>query len=74
MPANAERVIACLREHPTGLDDDEISSLLAIEPRQQLNSICRKLVVAGVVMRRPNADPTRRMGKLVNTLTAAHET
>jgi len=49
-----------IRRHP-GLDDDELSHRLGIEPRQQVNSICRQLARSGLIERRigPN-------GKLCN--------
>jgi len=52
MPTNRERVIAYLRTHPEGADDDQLSLALGITPRQQVNQICRALATAGIVSRR----------------------
>jgi hypothetical protein len=59
---NAERIIAALRNTP-GFDDDELSSITGIRPRQQVNQICRKLEAGGVVSRVKSAD-----SKIVNVL------
>ena len=59
---NGERIIAALRNSP-GLDDDELSSMTGIRPRQQVNQICRRLEAGGVVFRGKSAD-----GKIVNVL------
>jgi hypothetical protein len=56
---NAERIVAVLRDTP-GLDDDELSSMTGILPRQQVNQICRRLATAGIVLR------AKRRGKTVN--------
>jgi len=56
---NSERIADFVRRFP-GRDDDEISAGLRIEPRQTVNQVCRALVKAGVVERRPN--PTGKLG------------
>ncbi len=38
---NADRIVSWLEKHPEGADDDELSTMLGIRPRQQVNSICR---------------------------------
>ena len=58
---NAERIVAALKDTP-GLDDDELSSMTGILPRQQVNQICRQLATAGIVLR------SKRAGKTVNFL------
>lgn len=63
--SNEERIAALLRRRP-GLDDDEISQLTGIEPRQQVNQICRRLERRGVLTR--TAGPR---GKIVNALVGA---
>ncbi len=55
-----EQLLAAIRRWP-GLDDDELSRLTEITPRQQVNQLARKLVADGSVRRRPGLD-----GKLVN--------
>ena len=63
--SNEERIAALLRCRP-GLDDDEISQLAGIKPRQQVNQICRRLERRGVLMR--TAGPRE---KIVNALVGA---
>ena len=55
-------IVELLREQP-GLDDDEISRLTGIEPRQQVNQICLRLERKGKLKR------ARGSGrKIVNSL------
>ena len=55
-------IVELLREQP-GLDDDEISRLTGIEPRQQVNQICLRLERKGKLKRARG--PGR---KIVNSL------
>ena len=48
----AERIVALLQLRPDGVDDDELSNLLGLTARQQVNSRCRQLMKKGVVARR----------------------
>ena len=57
---NREILLDYIRQHP-GLDDDALSHRLRIEPRQQVNSICRELARSGRITRRIGAS-----GKLCN--------
>lgn len=57
---NEQKIIALLQEH-AGLDDDEISRIAGISPRQQVNQICRRLEAAGTLRRGPGP-----RGKIVN--------
>lgn len=50
MPSHRERVLQYLVDHP-GRDDDEIALALNINPRQSVNSICRRLYRQGLVRR-----------------------
>ncbi len=59
---NTERIIELLHQRP-GLDDDQISELTGIKPRQQVNQICRKLENLGKLKRVLGS-----MGKIVNQL------
>jgi len=59
---NAERIIAALRNSP-GFDDDELSSMTGVCPRQQVNEICRRLEAEGIVSR-----VKRTERKIVNVL------
>ena len=47
-----DRIIALLRTHPTGLDDDVIAEKLGLSRRRQANSRCRELERDGIVERR----------------------
>ena len=58
-----DRIIALLRIHPDGLDDDLIAEKLGLSRRQQANSRCRELEREGIVERRSVG------GKIQNTLT-----
>ena len=59
---NADKIINLIRESP-GLNDDEISRLTGITPRQQVNQICRRLENIGVIRRTKGP-----LGKYVNIL------
>ena len=47
---HAKRIISLLVQTP-GLNDDEIAQALAIEPRQTVNQVCRRLANRGVLLR-----------------------
>ncbi|MBC7338845.1 MAG: MarR family transcriptional regulator [Firmicutes bacterium] len=47
-----DRVISLLREHPQGVDDDELARALGLRHRQQASSTCRQLAQEGLVERR----------------------
>jgi hypothetical protein len=47
-----DRIIAYLKEHPGGADDDELAQRLQLKRRQQGNSRCRQLAKQGLVERR----------------------
>ncbi len=51
MPTIASKILAYLREHPEGADDDQISDALDIKPRQSVNQTCRRLEKAGLLRR-----------------------
>jgi hypothetical protein len=57
---NIERVWDAIKRHP-GKDDDKLSLILNIHPRQQVNQICRKLEKHGQVVREMG-----RSGQIVN--------
>jgi len=48
----SERIIAHLKQHPEGVDDDNLSVALALKQRQQANSRCRGLEKQGIVIRK----------------------
>ena len=66
---HADRILSALRRYPQGLDDDELSSLLGITPRQAVNQVCRRLAAAGLIRRA--YDPDR--GKLTNYWTESRQ-
>jgi hypothetical protein len=57
------RILSYLREHPEGVDDDELAIALQLKYRQQANARCRQLVAEGLVVRQ------RVNGKICNFLT-----
>ncbi len=48
---NAHKVLELIRKHPEGLDDDEISKMSGVQPRQQVYQICTRLEAAGHIYR-----------------------
>lgn len=64
MPTNTDRLIETLRRWP-GLDDDQLARQSGIQPRQQVNQICRLLEGRGELRR-----TTGPAGKIINTLNA----
>ena len=59
-----DRIIALLRTHPDGLDDDVIAEKLGLSRRQQANSRCRELQRDGVV----ELDEERKAAMINNLL------
>jgi hypothetical protein len=57
---NKDRIIDTLLQFP-GLDDDELSRLSGVQPRQQVNMICRELQKKGILYREEG-----RTGKITN--------
>lgn len=57
-----DRIVAVLRHQPD-LDDDQLSKVTGISPRQAVNQACRRLEARGILARRPGA-----RGKIVNRL------
>jgi hypothetical protein len=46
-----DRILAYLREHPEGVDDDALTTALGLNRRQHVNQECRRLVAEGLVKR-----------------------
>jgi hypothetical protein len=61
MPGHREEILAYLRRHLEGADDDELARSLGINPRQTVNRICRALAAANLIERRQGAE-----GKIIN--------
>jgi len=59
-PGNTERLLELIK-HTPGLDDDELSRISGVQPRQQVNQICRRLEGRGLIRRIRG-----RYGKIVN--------
>lgn len=60
---HANRIVTFLKEHRgEWFDDDELSRLLSITPRQTVNMTCRKLAADGLVARE------RQGGKIANAI------
>jgi hypothetical protein len=62
---NKERIFDLIQEHPEGLDDDDISSLSGIGPRQQVQQLCTQLAVAERI-RRESVSKTGKRRKIHN--------
>jgi len=62
--ANRDLVLAMLSTATLPLDDDELSRLTGISPRQTINQVCRRLSAEGLVNREAGPD-----GRIVNTIT-----
>ena len=48
---NKEQVFDLIQEHPEGLDDDDISKLTGIKPRQQIQQLCNQLAASNRIQR-----------------------
>ncbi|MBI2907537.1 MAG: MarR family transcriptional regulator [Chloroflexi bacterium] len=47
-----DRIIAYLRQHPEGIDDDALALALGLSARQRSNQECRRMEQQGLVLRR----------------------
>jgi hypothetical protein len=47
-----QRIVLFLKDHPEGIDDDELSNFLKLNSRQHANMECRKLAKMGLIERR----------------------
>jgi hypothetical protein len=57
---NKEEIYDLVQSHPEGLDDDDISKLTGIEPRQQVQNLCTQLVEARRIRRESVCKPGKR--------------
>jgi hypothetical protein len=48
---NKEQVFDLIQDHPEGLDDDDISQLCGIRPRQQIQQLCTQLAAVDRIRR-----------------------
>jgi hypothetical protein len=56
---NKEEIFDLIKDHPEGLDDDDIAQLTGIQPRQQVQTICNQLANS----RRIRRESTEKVGK-----------
>ena len=57
---NRDLILKCIDQHPEGLDDDELSQLAGVEPRQQVYQIATRLAAHGVIRRESIVKPGKR--------------
>ena len=57
---NQQKVMELILSNPDGLDDDEISELAEISPRQQIYQICNRLEASGKIERVSIEKPGKR--------------
>jgi hypothetical protein len=62
---NKEEIFDLIQKHPEGLDDDDISKLTGIEPRQQVQQLCNLLASAKRI-RRQSVDKAGKRRKIHN--------
>ena len=48
---NREEVLGLIQSHPEGLDDDDISEITGIRPRQQIQQLCNQLAASNRIRR-----------------------
>lgn len=56
---NKEEVFDLIQDHPEGLDDDDISKITGIAPRQQVQHLCNQLAAT----RRIRRESVEKVGK-----------
>jgi hypothetical protein len=57
---NKEEVFDVIQRHPEGLDDDDISAITGITPRQQVQQLCNRLAASGRIRRESVEKPGKR--------------
>ncbi len=62
---NKEEIYNLIRNHPEGLDDDDISKITGIEPRQQVQQLCTQLASVKRI-RRESVDKAGKRRKIHN--------
>jgi hypothetical protein len=62
---NKEEIFDLIQSHPDGLDDDDISHLTGIQPRQQVQQLCNQLATARRI-RRESVDKAGKRRKIHN--------
>ena len=62
---NKEEIFDLLQKHPEGLDDDDISKMTGIAPRQQVQQLCNQLAAVKRI-RRESVDKAGKRRKIHN--------
>src|SRR5437773_10678877 len=62
---NKEEIFDLIQKHPEGLDDDDISKMTGIEPRQEVQQLCNQLASVKRIRRESVAKAGTR-GKIHN--------
>jgi hypothetical protein len=57
---NKEDVFDLIQKHPEGLDDDDISAMTGITPRQQVQQLCNRLAASNRIRRESVEKPGKR--------------
>ena len=57
---NKEDVFDLIQKHPEGLDDDDISAMTGIMPRQQVQQLCNRLAASNRIRRESVDKPGKR--------------
>jgi hypothetical protein len=69
MFTSEEQIIEVLETRTIGICDDCLSEIAAVKPRQQVNSICRKLQIAGGKLQRVKGEcPECKKNKILNSI------
>jgi hypothetical protein len=62
---NKEEIFGLLQQHPEGLDDDDITKMTGIQPRQQVQQLCNQLANSKRI-RRESVEKTGKRRKIHN--------
>ena len=68
---NKEEVFDLIQGHPEGLDDDDISEMTGIRPRQQVQQLCNQLAATQRI-RRESVEKTGKRRKIHNFPSSAN--
>src|SRR5436309_13873250 len=69
---NKEEIFDLIQKHPEGLDDDDISKMTGIEPRQQVQQLCNQLASVKRI-RRESVDKAGKRRKIHNFPSAGED-
>ena len=62
---NKEEIFDLIQKHPEGLDDDDLSKMTGIKPRQQVQQLCNQLASVKRI-RRESVDKAGKRRKIHN--------